>query len=100
LYFPVPTHYFSNLDRTEASPSGAIIKDGWKLIEFMETPQGLKHHLELYNLNTDPGEQNDVSAGYPEIVKSLKLSMNKWRNEVKAPAYNMSMYTKESLNTK
>lgn len=32
-------------------------------------------HIELYNLRDDPGEINDVSEKYPEIVaKILKLA--------------------------
>lgn len=35
--------------------------------------------LALYNLNTDPGEDRDVKAGYPEIVQQLKIIAEKYR---------------------
>jgi hypothetical protein len=28
--------------------------------------------LELYNLELDPGEENDVSGDYPEIAKEMR----------------------------
>ncbi|KAA5542720.1 sulfatase-like hydrolase/transferase [Roseiconus nitratireducens] len=44
----------------------AITQDRWKLV----LPQG-KAKAELYDLEQDPGEQNDVSQDHPEIVKRL-----------------------------
>lgn len=71
-----------------------MIKGDWKLIELMETPQGLVHHFELYNLRDDPEEQQDVSSENPELVAELKRAMTKWRTEVDAPQYDASMYKK------
>lgn len=42
--FPISVHHFANPNR---KPGSAIIKGDWKLIELVETPQGLKHHFEL-----------------------------------------------------
>jgi len=28
--------------------------------------------VELYELDSDPGEQNDLSASYPEVAERLK----------------------------
>ncbi len=91
LYFPISTHHFANPNR---KPGGAIIKDNWKLIELMETPQGLKHHFELYNLKTDPGEKFDISRENPGIVKRLKNEMGQWRKSINAPEYTPAMYNK------
>jgi arylsulfatase A-like enzyme len=86
LSFPIAVHHFANPNR---KPGGAIVIDEWKLIELMETPQGLKHHFELYNLKEDPGEQFDISSDYPEKVEQLKNKMMNWRKSVNAPAYDM-----------
>lgn len=86
LSFPIAVHHFANPNR---KPGGAIAMDEWKLIELMETPQGLKHHFELYNLREDPGEQFDISSDYPEKVEQLKNKMMNWRKSVNAPAYDM-----------
>ena len=52
----------------------------WKLIEFFE--DGV---LELYNLNKDLSEQNNLAQKMPEKTKELHASMLKWRKGVKAP---------------
>jgi arylsulfatase A-like enzyme len=31
-----------------------------------------RRHLELYNLQTDPGEQRDVAAAHPEVVSRIE----------------------------
>jgi len=44
----------------------------WKLIEFYEG------RLELYNLRTDPGEQTDLSARYPDRVAAMRTRLRTW----------------------
>ncbi len=48
----------------------AILKDNWKLIVLNTMREGQKK-FELYNLEKDPGEMNDLSETYPEIVEEL-----------------------------
>jgi arylsulfatase A-like enzyme len=66
-------------------PGGAIRQDDWKLIEFFEDD-----HAELYNLRTDPGEQNDRAAAEPELARKLRENLHAWRKGVgaKMPAPN------------
>jgi len=60
--------------------SAGCIRDGkWKLIEFFETGK-----QELYDLDTDVGEQNDLAAEKSEIVKQLQQKLSDWRKEVSA----------------
>jgi len=47
---------------------GAIIKDNWKLVKIALLPG----KTELFDLNADPGEKNDVAAQHPEIVRDLE----------------------------
>ncbi|NGF55714.1 sulfatase [Parapedobacter sp. SGR-10] len=47
-------------------PSSMIRKGEWKLIHYYEDGRN-----ELYNLQADPGEQQDISARYPNQVKNL-----------------------------
>lgn len=58
------------------------VQDGrWKLLA--DTTAG---KLELYNLDTDWAEKNDVSEIHPEVVDTLKRKLLKWRDEIpKAP---------------
>lgn len=41
----------------------------WKLVHNGKTPD--KGSQELYDLNTDPNEKNDVAENHPEIVKTM-----------------------------
>lgn len=51
LRYPAIFHY--RPDATSRGPSGAILKGGWKMIEFFPTREGDEHRFELYNLQTD-----------------------------------------------
>ncbi len=56
----------------------AIRMGQWKGIRQNLMPRGKKKpnlHIELYNLDKDPGEKNDVSAKYPKIVERMKKLM-------------------------
>jgi arylsulfatase A-like enzyme len=50
----------------------------WKLIVALEPDFHFKPTVELYNLVTDPGEDNNVAAENPDIVRALKKRMNEW----------------------
>ena len=48
-------------------------KGPWKLVHMgvrTESPR-----FELYNLDSDPGEVEDIAAEHPDIVESLKTIM-------------------------
>lgn len=48
----------------------AIRKEDWKLVRY-QVLNAVKMTTELYDLNTDPGEENNVAAQHPEVVKEL-----------------------------
>lgn len=53
----------------------AVRKDNWKLVRYqVSNPE--KTTTELYDLNTDLGEQNNVTDQHPEIVKELMAIVN------------------------
>ena len=52
----------------------------WKLIEWFETGR-----LELYNLEDDLGEANDLSKSNPDKLSQLHSAMKQWRSDVAAP---------------
>jgi arylsulfatase A-like enzyme len=54
-------------------PSSMIRRGEWKLISYHEDG-----HVELYNLTSDEGEQNNVAASNPEIVADLKARLDSW----------------------
>ena len=56
----------------------AIIADGWKLVEYSDHKQG----WELYHLNENLTETNNVADQYPEKVESLKQQWVEWAKEI------------------
>jgi arylsulfatase A-like enzyme len=74
LYWHYP-HYHPG----GATPYGAIRSGPWKLIEFFED-----RHVELYDLDRDLGEKNDLAGQMPEKVKELRERLHAWRQEVGA----------------
>ncbi len=67
LLFHVPNLWGEGAGKGEGyGPQTALVKGDWKLIY---------HHIggrmELYNLAEDIGERSDLSAGKPEILKTL-----------------------------
>lgn len=56
----------------------AVRKDNWKLVRYyVQDPA--KITTELYNLNTDHGEENNVADAHPEVVEELLKRMNQSR---------------------
>ena len=75
---PVYWHYphFSN---QMGRPAGAMRNGPYKLVESYETGR-----IELYNLENDVGEQNDLSSIEPTKVKTMLTAFRKWQKEVNA----------------
>ncbi len=78
IYFHYPHYHHSR-------PAGAIRARQWKLIEFFDD-----HTLELYNLEDDISEANNLAASRPELIKDLQQKLATWRDRVGArmPAKN------------
>ena len=63
-----------------ATPSSAVREGDFKLIEFFESPG--KH--ELYNLRTDPGEQQNLAASQQEKAAALYRTLQQWQKDTGA----------------
>ncbi len=72
LYWHYP-HYH----RTK--PYGATRNGNWKLIEYFEDER-----LELFDLEADPYERNDLAGAKPEKAAELLAKLKKWRKDVDA----------------
>lgn len=59
-----------------------IRQDGWKL-----TKQGPKAAWNLFDINQDISESNDVSAKHPELVKEIVQSAGEWSKTHTQPAW-------------
>jgi arylsulfatase A-like enzyme len=53
-------------------PQLAMRRGDWKLVQYDKTG------LHLYNLKDDIGEQNDLAAKRPELVKEMKQAWDRW----------------------
>ena len=56
--------------------SGAIRQDDWKLIEFFDT-----HTVELYNLDRDAGERDNLVDKRPDKTAELTKRLADWRRD-------------------
>ena len=74
LFWHFP-HYHAGGD----GPYSAIRSGDWKLIERLEDDS-----LELYDLEADPGEQNNIVDSDPAAAKRLQEKLLAWRKEVGA----------------
>ncbi len=61
------------------APSAAIRRGKWKLIEWQEDGR-----TELFDLEDDLGEQNDLAGGEPERVTQLREELHDWQKQVGA----------------
>jgi len=74
LYWHYP-HYGNQ----GGEPSSIIRSKGWKLIHYYEDG-----HDELYDLNTDIGEQRDLAILQPERTSALRQRLDRWLAETGA----------------
>ncbi len=74
LFWHYP-HYYVPV----TSPVSSIRHKEWKLLEYFEDG-----HLELYNLEDDPGEKFDLSKKFPGRAWELQKELEKWRKAVDA----------------
>jgi len=65
-------------------PASAIRIGRYKLIEWHEGYLSGEQAWELYDLETDPGEQHDLSGEQPERLESMIKELHQWRNETGA----------------
>ncbi|MGB1260610.1 MAG: sulfatase [Akkermansiaceae bacterium] len=61
-------------------PGSAIRVGNWKLIEYFENGD-----LELYKLNKDPGEKQNLLNTFPSKAKELQQMLIDWRKKTNAP---------------
>jgi len=63
----------------------AVVQGKWKLLKLnLYAPE--KTHLELYNLENDPSEENEVSKKFPEIVLEMAaILVSEHKDDVNFP---------------
>jgi len=71
--------HFPHFSGQGGYPAGAVRNGDWKLVKNYETGE-----TELFNLEEDVSESNDVSREYPEKSKEMDLLFQNWKEEVNA----------------
>ena len=61
------------------SPGGAIRSGKYKLLEYFENGT-----VQLFDLDTDPGEHNDLAKTHPETANQLLKKLHQWQKDVGA----------------
>jgi arylsulfatase A-like enzyme len=59
-------------------PCQAILQDSWKLVHYME-----QNETELFRLDDDEGERNDLARDQPEKTRELLETLNQWVKETR-----------------
>lgn len=75
---PIFWHY-PHYGNQGGSPGSSVRHGRWKLIEFLEDGR-----IELYDLDNDLSETDEVSAAHPQIVRDLRGALVAWRHKVGA----------------
>lgn len=66
-----------HLARVCGTPSGTVINDGThKLINWYDSG-----NIELYDVNKDIGETNNLALQKPELAKQLMMKLKAWQND-------------------
>ncbi len=55
----------------------AVIERPWKLIKISSNYEGLENETFLFNVETDPGETENLAGQYPDLVKYLSKKIEK-----------------------
>jgi len=83
IYWHFPAYlepYRRKDEKWRTTPASAVRAGKYKLIEFFETGR-----LELYDLDADLGETNDLAQSLPEKRDELHKLLKDWRAQVGAP---------------
>lgn len=63
-------------------PHLAVVREGdWKLVVFDDA--GKQPRSELYDLDKDPSEKNDLSKQQPKILRKMTKDLDAWRKTLK-----------------
>jgi arylsulfatase A-like enzyme len=69
------------------SPQKAIRKGSWKLVDWRDFEKKKNSGWELYDLERDVGEKNNLAAERPKVVAELRDAWEKWNKGNIAPLW-------------
>jgi len=73
--------HFPHYTNQGGRPSGAVRDGRWMLVEYYD-----KRRTELYDLETDVSQREDVATAHPERVEAMRAALDRWREESEAQA--------------
>jgi arylsulfatase A-like enzyme len=95
IYQHFPGYLGAGANAWRTTPVSLIQTGPWKLMEFLEDGR-----LELYNLDDDIGETNNLVQQLPEKAKELHARLVNWRKEISAPMPTKNETTDSKSNSK
>jgi len=73
--------HFPHYTNQGGRPSGAVRDGRWMLVEYYD-----ERRTELYDLETDVSQREDVATAHPERVEAMRAALDRWREENEAQA--------------
>ena len=68
-----------------AKPPGVTVRKGrWKLIHWFDTSRNYPDEFELYDLEKDIGESQNLAAEHPDVVKELRQLIDEFLADTNA----------------
>jgi len=80
LFWHFPGYLGAGNNTWRTKPVSVVRSGQWKLIQQLDD-----RSLELYDLDVDLGEKNNLASSNPEKAKELLGKLDAWREQVKAP---------------
>lgn len=80
IYQHFPGYLGAGADTFRTTPVSTVCMGNWKLMEFLE-----EGRLELYDLDRDIGETENLANANPQKTKELHDQLLAWRTEIGAP---------------
>ena len=78
-------HYPHYHNGSGMKPASAMRWKNYKLIEWHEsTLLEKENQIELYNLDIDPGEENNLAKTKPGIALEMRTKLNQWIKQIGA----------------
>jgi arylsulfatase A-like enzyme len=73
-------YQYNRVSENDYSGERAIMVNQYKLVLDGKTPN--ENGFELYDIQDDPGELNNLADEYPEIVMEMQVELRKWQESV------------------
>jgi len=74
-----------NISTNDKGQQGVIYQEKWKLLIepgwYLQTAKVPGINYELYDLENDPAETEDISSSHPELIEKLSKAAKQWQSE-------------------